>query len=119
MAPQLRLARIADIPVRISPLLQQKRSPVTPSSSRCGTLNSLAGVISTIVNVYTQQEGQWSITAKVTIIVSGACALVSGLLYVLYNCWVLGGVRKSHKMEFERIETAPEGKTPMENVERV
>ncbi|KAH6604855.1 hypothetical protein Trco_006562 [Trichoderma cornu-damae] len=37
-----------------------------------GMTNSLAGLVSTLVGVYTQQHGTWSITAKITAIVEGA-----------------------------------------------
>jgi len=61
-----------------------------------GCLNSLAGVISTLINVYTQQDHKWSITARVTVIVAGSIMLVTALLFVLYNFWVLDRVKRSH-----------------------
>jgi len=61
-----------------------------------GCLNSLAGVISTLINVYTQQQKRWSITARVTVIVAGSIMVVTALLFLLYNFWVLDRVKKSH-----------------------
>ena len=61
-----------------------------------GSLNSFAGLISTLVNVYTQQDGAWSLTAKVTAIVTGACMAITAGLLLLYNMWYLERVRKDH-----------------------
>lgn len=85
-----------------------------------GSLNSFAGLISTLINVYSQQGGTWvsqyptfsqyirmalkppqSITAKVTAIVTGACMVITGVLFVIYNFIVLGNVKKSHAREMD------------------
>jgi hypothetical protein len=84
---------------------------------RPGCLNSFAGLISTLINVYTQQSGTWSVTAKVTAIVTGACMAVTGGLFALYNFWALEKVRRSHGREMESV-TAHEGETLAEKVER-
>jgi len=44
----------------------------------------------------------WSITARVTAIVSGAVMVITGALFVIYNFWVLGKVKKMHGREMER-----------------
>jgi len=67
-----------------------------------GCLNSLTGLISTLINVYGQQGGNWSITAKVTAIVTGAVMLVTGCLFLLYNYWILGRVKSQHGLEMNR-----------------
>jgi cytochrome bd-type quinol oxidase subunit 2 len=67
-------------------------------------MNSLAGLISTFVNVYSAQTGQYSITAKVTMIVTGACTAVGSGLFLLYNNWALERVKKQHKRENESVE---------------
>jgi len=82
-----------------------------------GCLNSFAGVISTLINVYTQQSGTWSITAKITIVVTGACMTVTGVLFTLYNFWVLGKVRRSHRQEMKSA-AANQDETLVEKVER-
>ncbi|KAH6674291.1 hypothetical protein B0J14DRAFT_480571 [Halenospora varia] len=66
-----------------------------------GTLHSLAGLISTLVNVYTSQHGDWSITAKVTTGVTGSGVLVCGMGFAVYNFWMLGGVKRTHEREME------------------
>lgn len=65
-----------------------------------GTLNSLAGLLSTIVNVYTAQNHQWSITAKVSAIVEAICLAVCGVLFLFYSNWMLARVRNEHNREF-------------------
>ncbi|KAN0108565.1 hypothetical protein V8E51_008307 [Hyaloscypha variabilis] len=67
-----------------------------------GCLNSLAGLISTLTNVYSQQGGSWSITARVTAIVSGTVMIITGCLFAIYNFWVLARVKKMHGREMER-----------------
>lgn len=57
-----------------------------------------------MVNVYTAQKSVWSITAKITAIVTGSCAVVAGLLFVGYNFWVLAKVRDVHHRELDPEE---------------
>jgi len=83
-----------------------------------GCLNSLAGLISTLINVYSQQDGNWSITAEVTAIVTGACMVVTAVLFLIYNMWVLERVRRSHGREMQRAETEGEPEGLLEKVER-
>ncbi|EXJ58410.1 hypothetical protein A1O7_05835 [Cladophialophora yegresii CBS 114405] len=63
------------------------------------TMNSIAGLITTLVNVYTAQHGVWSITARITAVVIGSCMVVAGLLFALYNFWALRRVRQIHESE--------------------
>ncbi|KAL5321950.1 hypothetical protein ACEPPN_009915 [Leptodophora sp. 'Broadleaf-Isolate-01'] len=73
-----------------------------------GCLNSLAGLISSLINVYTQQDGAWSVTAKVTAIATGSCMVVTGVLFGLYNFWILEKVKRRHGREMEAV-TGDEG----------
>jgi len=66
-----------------------------------GFLNSIAGLLSTLINVYTAQHGDFSITAKVTAIVTGACTGINLVLFLLYNNWILSKVRSSHERELK------------------
>lgn len=84
---------------------------------RPGCLNSLAGLISTIINVYGQQDGVWSLTAEVTGIVTGACAVVTAVLFLIYNLWLLEKVRRSHRGDMARWNEHP-NETLVEKVER-
>ena len=47
--------------------------------------NSAMGLISTFLNVYSMQDGQWSITAIITVSIIGAWFLASCVLFTLYK----------------------------------
>jgi len=64
-----------------------------------GCLNSIAGLMNTLVNVYSQQGGTWSVTAKVTAIVTGTTTLITGALFAIYNWGALGTVKRKHEVE--------------------
>ncbi|KAI2488427.1 hypothetical protein Ptr902_02560 [Pyrenophora tritici-repentis] len=67
-------------------------------------LNSIAGLISTIVNIYSAQEGQYSVTARVTIVVTAACSVVAAGLFLVYNTVMLRLVKRRHDREVEAVE---------------
>jgi hypothetical protein len=72
---------------------------------RPGLLNSLAGVISTLTNVYgSQGHHQFSTTSKSTIIITGATACVCGILTLVYKYWLLAAVKRRSEREAEREE---------------
>lgn len=66
-----------------------------------GMANSLAGLISTLVGVYSQQHGVWSVTAKVTAIVEGACLGIAGGLFVFFETFLLRKIRVNHGQHYE------------------
>jgi hypothetical protein len=80
-------------------------------------MNSVAGIITTLVNIYTAQHGVWSITAKITAIVIGACMIVAGLLFALYNFCALRRVRKIHERELG-LDAEHQHETLVEKVKR-
>ncbi|CAE6453859.1 unnamed protein product [Rhizoctonia solani] len=61
-----------------------------------GTLHGLAGEISTLVNVFSQQGGRFSTTAIITAIVTGTCTAVCGVLVMFYSSWKLERVKRAH-----------------------
>lgn len=67
-------------------------------------LNSIAGLISTIVNVYSAQDGQYSVTARVTMVVTAACSVVAAALFLLYNTIMLRLVKRRHEREVKAVE---------------
>jgi len=84
-----------------------------------GCLNSFAGLISTLVQVYSQQQGNWSITAYVTIAVTGSCMVITGILFAVYNFWILERVKKSHHGDMRRANAGDlEGEGLVEKIER-
>lgn len=69
-----------------------------------GLLNSIAGLISTLINVYTARHGHFSLTATVTTVVTGVCTAVFTGLFFLYNNYILEKVRKGHHEEWRKIQ---------------
>lgn len=70
--------------------------------------------------MYSQQGGDWSVTARVTAIVTGACMGVMGALFGVYNFWVLEGVKRGHRRDMEGWEqgNGHEGEGLVEKVNR-
>ena len=63
---------------------------------RPGAMNSLAGFISTMANVFGIQHGELSTTSKVTIIVTAASTGVLGILTAIYSFWLVKRVKSQH-----------------------
>jgi hypothetical protein len=55
--------------------------------SRPALLNSLVGLITTLINVYTTQGGRWSVTAIITAAITASITLFT-VVYMLYTLWV-------------------------------
>lgn len=68
-----------------------------------GCLHSLAGLISTFVNVYSSQHGHWSVTAWATATATGGAMLITGALFSVYNFWMLAKVKQNHQDEMQQI----------------
>jgi len=81
------------------------------------TFNSIAGLVTTLVNVYTAQSGVWSVTARVTAIVTGSCAIGAGFLFLVYNFGLLRSIHKSHERDLG-IEHQHDDETLVEKVKR-
>ncbi|EKM77588.1 hypothetical protein AGABI1DRAFT_43048, partial [Agaricus bisporus var. burnettii JB137-S8] len=64
-----------------------------------GFMNALAGVISTIVNVYGVQHGEFNTTSIITISVTAGTGLVLGIFTLWYGIFLLGIVKKRHAKE--------------------
>lgn len=64
-----------------------------------GLLNSLAGVISVLSNIYGVQHGTYVATSESAIIVTVAVAVVCGCLILLYQFWLLRNIKKEHDRE--------------------
>ena len=58
-------------------------------------LNAVVGVLNTLINVYTAKDGEWSVPAITTVIVTSICAGTSLVLFLVYN-WLLYQVKKDH-----------------------
>lgn len=68
-----------------------------------GCLHSLAGLISTFVNVYSAHNGNWSVTAWATAAATGGAMLITGVLFSVYNFSILAKVKKEHREEMEKF----------------
>ncbi|KAI5455689.1 hypothetical protein BGZ63DRAFT_368429 [Mariannaea sp. PMI_226] len=51
--------------------------------------NSMMGIISTILNIYTVRDGQWSITAIITASIIGAWLLFSLIVFIVYDGFLI------------------------------
>lgn len=68
-----------------------------------GCLHSLAGFISTFVNVYSGQHGNWSVTAWATAAATGGAMLITGTIFAVYNWSILAKVKKGHKEDMKQF----------------
>lgn len=57
-------------------------------------MHSAMGLGSSLLNVYSMQDGQWSITAIITVVVIGLWFVLSIALFVLYDRFMVPGLRK-------------------------
>jgi hypothetical protein len=57
--------------------------------------NSLIGLITALFNIYTARSGLWSVTAIVTIVVTGTCTVFMGTMYAVYSL-MLREVKMEH-----------------------
>ncbi|KAK7052271.1 hypothetical protein R3P38DRAFT_3306060 [Favolaschia claudopus] len=83
-----------------------------------GTLNSIAGIISTLVNVYSAQHGEFVATSKITIIVTVVAAVICGGLTLLYGAVKLKKVRHAHNLQVGRERAGRHGEGILEEIKR-
>jgi uncharacterized membrane protein len=48
-------------------------------------MHAAMGLVSTFLNIYSMQDGQWSVTAVITTCIIGTWLIVSFALYILYG----------------------------------
>lgn len=48
--------------------------------------------------------GQYSVTARITVVVTAACSAVAAVLFLVYNMVMLRGVKRRHERETEALE---------------
>lgn len=66
-----------------------------------GIANCLAGLISTLVGVYSQQHGIWSATAKVTAIVEGVGLAICAGVFLFVDRYFLDKVKENHGTHYD------------------
>jgi hypothetical protein len=62
-------------------------------------MNTLARIISTLVNIYSIQHGEFNTTSIIMISVAGGTGLVLRILAAWYGVFLLGIVRRQHVKE--------------------
>ena len=72
-------------------------------------MNSLAGFISTMANIFGVQHGELSTTSKITIIVTAASTGVLGILTGIYSLWLVRRVKSQHDKEVGKQRTGKYG----------
>ena len=61
-------------------------------------LNSLAGLVTTITNIYTARNKFWSRTAIATAAITGTCTLILMVLFFNDYFWNLRHVKEEHEI---------------------
>jgi hypothetical protein len=61
-------------------------------------------VISTLAGIYGTQNGSYSTTSIVTLIVTGGCMVICGALSLLYMVWKLRVVKVDHDRRTKEYE---------------
>lgn len=74
-----------------------------------GLLNSFAGLISTLANIYGVQHGEYSTTGKVTIIVTGVSTFLCGVGTLYYSLWKIRRVKLKHDMQVGKEKAGKHG----------
>lgn len=98
---ELRLVDKSDHIVRL--FLTRNKKPAE-TSERPGFINSITGLGTTVINIYTARGGVWSVTAIVTTAVTGTCTVFMLTMLVLYHFRLLWNVKKDHEKRMERIQ---------------
>jgi hypothetical protein len=66
---------------------------------RPGLLHSTVGLINTLVNVYTAQDGHWSVTAKIVVVIVSLCMASMSVLTLVYKNWLLEKIKTPRDRE--------------------
>lgn len=67
----------------------------------------MAGLLTTLINIYTARDGDWSVMALLIVIAAGLSTASSLALVIIYRLGKLKKVKKEHELEtnadFRRI----------------
>lgn len=66
------------------------------------------GLLTTLINIYTAQDGDWSIMAVLTVAITAALALTCLVLMVLFHFGKLAQVKEEHEQEMQAAQSWPE-----------
>ena len=99
VAEELPLGSQQDISVRHCSLAEAKELSIYNFVYRPGLMNSLAGLISTITNIFGVQHGQLSTTSKSTVVVVTASTAIFAFFTLFYLLWLVRRVKARHDRE--------------------
>lgn len=81
-------------------------------------MNSLAGVISTLSSVYGAQHGEFSLTSKITLSVTGSAMVICGVLTGYYMLWKIREVKSEHDRIIGKQKAGKRGEGFIERMKR-
>jgi hypothetical protein len=76
---------------------------------RPGLLNSLAGMLSTLANVYGAQQRTFSETSKSSLFITAGVAFVCAILFIIYHFILLEALKKQHDREVGEQDAGEHG----------
>jgi len=85
---------------------------------RPGFLNSLAGLLSTLANLFGVQKGDLVTSSKVTVIVVSVATGVTGILTIIYALWLVRRVKAKHDRTHGRETTGKFGEGVVDTTTR-
>ncbi|KAJ5160981.1 uncharacterized protein N7482_007985 [Penicillium canariense] len=71
------------------------------------SLNAAAGLLTTLINVYTSRGGGWSVMAIVTTVVTGFIFVTSSSLLIIYKFCILPEIIRKDNMQEAQIPVNP------------
>lgn len=81
-----------------------------------GTLNALAGLISTLTSIYSQHGGTWSVTAKVAVSVESITFVFYLVLFLTYKTLLLNKVKEEHLEQMKGRSESTTLKAKLEHI---
>lgn len=71
--------------------------PAMLTTKRPAMLNAAAGLLTTLINVYTSRGGHWSVMSIITTVITGLTFCVFFALLIFYKFFKLRGVLQEDK----------------------
>jgi hypothetical protein len=62
-------------------------------------MNAAAGLVTTLINIYTARDGDWSIMALITTIITGVTLVAACSLTIVFKFIKLQEVQEDHRRE--------------------
>ena len=59
----------------------------------------MIGLIKTLINVYAAQDGHWSVTAIITVVIISLCMASMSVLTLMYKNWLLKEIKTPRDRE--------------------